>query len=236
MGTNWIVSFMVGWVRSGGAVGGTGETLPREGRQRRGPSASRTADGTIAVREYAAFSGKIQAGTRRNVATVQYPPGKKLQESPHSVCSHPQYGCRLVVEGDVALLSRPDSNKHSREPQMKRSNRVLVYDRCGDSHDNTNGRYVSRENTEWFKDGVAEGRRQERERQERERQERERQQRLLEFKLMSQRHGISTADGVLDPFGGGLRKTIRPTPNATGAGRASRLVSVLHLLGLKKPA
>lgn len=113
---------------------------------------------------------------------------------------------------------------------MKRFSRVLIYDRCGDSHDNTNGQYVSRENTKWFEDGVAEGRR-----RERERQERERAQRLLKFKLMHQRRGVGMADGDPAPVVSGFRRTRRPTLDATGSGRASRLVSVLHLLGLKKP-
>jgi hypothetical protein len=111
---------------------------------------------------------------------------------------------------------------------MKRSSRVLVYDRYGDSHDSTNGHYVSHENTAWFEDGVAEGCR-----RERERQAREMEQRLLDFKIMRQRRGVGVMDRILDPVDGGLRKTRRPAPNASGKGSASPLVSALHLLGLK---
>ncbi len=59
IGTSWIVSFMVGWMRSGGAAGGTGETLTREERRQRWPSASGAAEGTIAVREYAGETGLV---------------------------------------------------------------------------------------------------------------------------------------------------------------------------------
>lgn len=54
------MSFMLGGCAAVARFEGRGKTLAREGRQRRGPSALEAADGTIAVTEYAAFSGGIK--------------------------------------------------------------------------------------------------------------------------------------------------------------------------------